>query len=241
MLDQEAPTRPFVVGEEAVIAHLAFVSAEIKSCTIEYGGEVVTGAIRSPDYIEMTVDFVVNDSESTPVQPKVGQSVRVVYSLDDETHFAFNSTVSNIKDEGRWQFSVPTDVERSQKRLTRRHRVRGSFRWVFRVKQLGKYGGEKLLDVHDISASGLSFVYDMRRVTLKPGSSIAGVLTGPDKRQLMVRAVVKDVGAMPKRPGDGLARCEFKGFGFRNHVELAETLGRLDPKREKRTKKKRRR
>ncbi|MDP6931630.1 MAG: hypothetical protein QGG40_01880 [Myxococcota bacterium] len=212
--------------EEDVLSHLLWASVEVRQAKVQVQGRTVRGALRMPDPSARVVPFVLDESyidfDNTP---KEGAVVQVEYSSAADT-YSFLTNIAMVVDPSKWRLDFPKVIERTDRRMMRRHRVADRPGFGFHLKDAK--GVLHLLMVNDINSVGVGVIFDPRRVKLENEQFITATLTLPGCEPREISAEVRNV---RRKPGDSdlrIAGCRLSGIAPEIGAALAEDLARLD-------------
>lgn len=175
-------------------------------------GRVVHGLVRSA-----SADlgcFVFLPAESSDV-PADGALVRIRWGRSGA--FRAEAEVVEIEDEDRWVLSVPTALAPSARRASPRLPADGS--WSFEA------GNGVMVDVYDVSATGLGLLYPAGEGPAGRGATLEGTLRYAGGQQWAVRLVCTNVRPCPDCPGQWVVGVRLElGEGEQGYRALVEGL-----------------
>lgn len=213
---------PEVRTQDELMAHLAFLSVELREARVVIGEEIVAGRVGAPDLDRRLLPFFPDDGGIPS-----GATRAIVQYGEEEEVWQFPSAVESVTGGAagaHWALTLPRQVFARRHRLTRRHHAAGE--WSFQPGGAGALQGRGQLPLLDISVGGFSVVIGAEgRVDGISGHTAVGTLLGPDRIRLRVRAEVRRLWIDDDR---GLiAGCVFRAFGMRNHMLLARHLANV--------------
>jgi hypothetical protein len=213
---------PEVRTQDELMAHLAFLSVELREARVVIGEEVVAGRVGAPDLDRRLLPFFPDDGGI----PSGSARAIVQYGEDNEA-WQFPSAVETITSGAggaHWALTLPRQVFARRHRLTRRHPTAGE--WSFQPGGAGALQGRGQLPLLDVSVGGFSVVIGAEgRVDGISGHTAVGTLYGPDRIRLRVRAEVRRLWV--DNDHGLIAGCVFRAFGMRNHMLLARYLAEV--------------
>ncbi len=211
----------FLGSDEAIIAHLFYVAAEIQCVTTHVGGHSVPGTMIWPESENRTFGFLADPGELPQgATPRPGRVLRVQYaSLEDD--YSFLAALKSVED-GVWRMSIPRQVDRNDRRLVPREMVYNSRKFTLQLKTSDS--SNRHLIVIDLSPSGLSLVYDPRLNDFELGRAYMGLLHVPNHPGLRVRFEVVNQRSVGPDNDQRVIGGQFQGLGFTGCRTLAEIL-----------------
>lgn len=215
----QASKPTFLGSDEAIIAHLFYVTAEIQCVTTHVGGHSVPGTMLWPESEHRTFGFLPDPGELPKgAIPRPGRVLRVQYaSLDDD--YSFLAALKSVE-AGGWRLSIPRQVDRNDRRLVPREEVYNSRKFTLQLKTSD--ASLRHLIVADLSASGMALIYDPRLNEFEEGKAYLGLLHVPNHPGLRVRFEV--VNQRTQDNDQRIVGCHFQGLGFTGCRTLAEIL-----------------
>jgi hypothetical protein len=205
-----------------VVAHLCFVSTEGLHVALRVGERAIPGILGCPDPSGGTIRFYPNDPGDPQALGLDGATrVRLVYG-DPSTNYGFRSEIREAAGDGSISIQLPEAIRCTSRRLTSRC-LAGSG-WSLRATCVGVLGGDRTLELFDLSVSGVGVVFEPSRCTLREGIVFSGVLSIPDRLRLPLRAEVCHIRRKMGSSWLRVAGCRFSGLGYLNHALLAGEL-----------------
>ena len=211
-----------VQGADDIVAHLCFVSAERLHVALRVGERAITGVLGCPDPEQGIVPFCPRDPgtlESLGVDGAA--SLRVVYG-DTDANYGFRAERWGVVGDGRVWIQLPTAIRCTSRRLS--SRCLAGAGWSLKAAGVGILGGERHLDLFDLSVSGVGAVFEPSRCVLREGTLFSGVLSIPDRLRLPVRAEVRHIRRKVGSSWLRIAGCRFRDLGHLNHALLSGEL-----------------
>lgn len=158
--------------------------------------------------------FVFLPAESSDV-PADGALVRIRWGRSGA--FRAEAEVVEIEDQDRWVLSVPTALAPSARRASPRLPADGS--WSF-VDENGD-----LVDIYDVSLSGLGLLYPAGEGPSGSGDILDGTLRFASGQQWAARLVCTNVRPCPDCPGQWVVGVRLElGAGQESYQALVEGL-----------------
>ena len=211
----------WLTRRDDVVAHLFYAAAEIGAAELELGNRREPGSLSFPSPDTGTFSFFANESENDHVAPEVGKVVRLLYGRED-AHYSFLTEVVEVAAGNRWRLSFPRTIERNQQRLVERHRVVSLGGYRTRL-DMGSDGWLSL-PLYDLSAGGLSFVFDPEQYAIQTGNALAGSLIIPSGSRIPILVEVRHIRTAPNVTAKKLCGCRFVGLAASDHATLARSL-----------------
>jgi hypothetical protein len=215
-------TKPTFLGsQEAIVAHLFYVAAEIQCVTAHVGGHSVPGTLLWPEPERRTFGFRPDPGELPATSsPRPGRVLRVQYaSLQDD--YSFLVALKSVEG-GEWRLSIPRQVDRTDRRLVPRQPVYSSRQFTLQLKSTAE--SNRRLLVVDLSPSGMALIYDPRLDELEEGRAYLGLLHAPNHPGQRLRFEVVNQRSLDEGEELLIVGCHFQGLGFTGCRTLAELL-----------------
>ena len=205
-----------------VVAHLCAVSTEGLDVGLRVGDRAISGMLGCPDPSGGVIRFYPNDPGDAEALDFDGvTSVRMVYG-DANTNYGFRTEIRGEGGDGSISIRLPTAIRSTSRRLTSRSLAGAG--WSLRATCVGVLGGDRTLELFDLSVSGVGVVFEPSRCTLREGIVFSGVLSIPDRLRLPLRAAVCHIRRKTGSSWLRVAGCRVSGLGYLNHALLAGEL-----------------
>ena len=213
----------FVTQQEAVVAHLFWVTGTIEEVSVAVAGRSVSGRMLPPDPDRRAAIFEPAPGQALPERAlRKGKVVLVKYaSLQDE--YQFKTQLMEVTP-AQWLMAIPRDIRRTDRRMTHRNNVAGNRRYTI---QLHKPDGTlRTLLVNDLSPAGIGIVFDPQLDRFSEGQVIKGELSIPGQDPLSVRLEVLNVRTNDSVSTERIVGARFVGLGFVGCEAIATGLNR---------------
>jgi len=180
---------------DEVVAHLFFAAAEIGQIQVDVFEETMAAVLAFPHQDSQSIDIIF----PRPVAAALGRgAVRIRYHHEGSS-YEFLTAVTNMIDDRRWRLSLPNAVARWAGRGADRFSVRRDPRFMLHLE---RDDGQPLpQQLHDLSTTGLSFVFRPAQLTLEGGDQLLATMRLPGDHWipilLEVRHTRDDSGALP--------------------------------------------
>lgn len=210
----------WLTNPEDVQAHLMYAAAEIASCVVTVGGLQVHGSM-APPVQGGGVPFVVDARLQGIVElPPSGRAVRVDYEGGTD-RYTFYSEMIGTDMLRRWVLAPPRTVQRTDRRMVARHRVKGHDGFTI-VLEAGNT--IRTFEVVDISNAGLAFLYKANEANLREGSTIEGHIEIPGLDALAVHLEIRNLRSAPNQKGYRIAGVRFVDLARPERMAVAGAL-----------------
>ena len=171
-----APIQPpqrakvWLTARNQVHAHLQAAAAEVGAVTVTQLLESAEGLLAFPRLDEGTVD-VVFDRPPMMIS-SAGSAVEICYH-QESSRFSFHTTVRAVVDPRRWRVAIPKGM--SVERSRGAERVPAPARSTIRLEP--RPGEPQTLKLHDLSETGVAFVYPEGALELVNEQPLVGTMT----------------------------------------------------------------
>jgi hypothetical protein len=207
-----------------VVAHLFFAAAEIGQIQVDVFGQTITAALAFPHHGSNSIDILFSRGLDALLDHSV---VRVRYHHDGSS-YEFLTSVQRLITDRRWRLALPNAVSRRISRGADRLSVRRDPRFTV---YLERDDGEPMpQQLHDISTTGLSFVFRPAQLTLERADQLLSTLQLPGDRHVPVLLEVRH-----SRPDGGgslpvlIAGCHLISISPWGRALLSQAIAGITP------------
>ena len=208
--------------ERDVISHLFYATAEIGDAVVELAGQPLEGTLAMPDPKAGTFAFFLAEGQVPRAQPTTGAVVRVSY-VQGGAAYAFLTVIAEHDGHRRLELRFPSSIERSDRRTEERRKVFGSTGWGFQERE----PQVRLLQLYDVSPTGLGLVGARTDRQLYPGAALSGAVQMPSGARAAARLEVRHARALPGDATAVIVGCRVIEMAAAGVVDLRAALAQV--------------